>query len=153
MKFTPSLPLLSFLFARVAETSFYMAHGKQGWPHQVGANSLSFVGCLSSLLKLFFFFFDFVAPGAWNTFLSTALSFVWAFIPLQFGLVLAPAVAEMKAAFVIAKQELLCDQPQAEAKPVSAESSLRRALPHVAAAATTAGRCSEVFGIVVLVRI
>jgi hypothetical protein len=131
-----------------------MAHGKQGWPHQVGANSRSFVGCLSSLLKLFFFvFFDFAAPAAWNAVLAIAVSFIWAFIPLQFGLVLLPAVAEMKAAVVIAKQELLYDLQQAEAKPVSAESSLRRALPHVAAAATTAGRCSEVFGIVVLVRI
>ena len=102
---------------------------------------------------LFFVFFDFAAPAAWNAVLAIAVSFIWAFIPLQFALVLLPAVAEMKAAVVIAKQELLHDLQQAEAKPVSAESSLRRALPHVAAAATTAGRCSEVFGIVVLVRI
>jgi hypothetical protein len=90
-------------------------------------------------------------PGIWNTLMWIALSFVWAFTPLKFSLGLAPAIAEMHAAGVIAKQELLCEQQQSDAKPASAESGLKRLLPHVAAAATTCGRCSEVFGTVILV--
>ena len=88
-------------------------------------------------------------------FLSLSLSFVWAFLPFKFAMSMHPALHEMTTASAICKKELLCDGKQGEeqdGRVESAETCLRSMLQHVAAAGITAGRCVEIYGLVVPVR-
>ncbi len=84
------------------------------------------------------------------------VSFVWAFLPFKFAITLYPALVEMQAATLICKEHLLCDRDDSaqhgDADTVSAESSLQLMMTQVAAAGITAGRSSEVYGIVMPVR-
>ncbi len=66
-------------------------------------------------------------------------------------MIMHPALHELTAASDICKKELLCDGKQGEEQE-SAETCLRRMLQHVAAAGVTAGRCFEVYGLVIPVR-
>ena len=64
-----------------------------------------------------------------------------------------PAFVEMQAASLLCKEQLLCDNDETtQHADVSAESCLQRMMTHVAAAGITAGRSSEVYGIVAPVR-
>jgi hypothetical protein len=64
-----------------------------------------------------------------------------------------PAFVEMQAASLLCKQQLLCDSDDCpQHADASAESCLQRMMKHVAAAGITAGRSSEVYGIVMPVR-
>ncbi len=82
-------------------------------------------------------------------------SFVWAFIPFRLTIAISPAIAELRTATCMSQEELLWSGKAAAAESATsqtAESSLRRVLSHVRAAGTTAGRTSEMFGILIPVR-
>jgi hypothetical protein len=97
------------------------------------------------------------APGIFVFFFVVMISFVWAFLPFKFAMTVYPAFAEMRAASLLCKEQLLCDCSDctlhADAENASAETCLQRMMTHVAAAAITAGRSSEVYGIVMPVRV
>jgi hypothetical protein len=97
--------------------------------------------CNSAALGIFVFFF------------VVFVSFVWAFLPFKFAMTVYPAFVEMQAASLLCKQQLLCDSDDCtQHADASAESCLQRMMKHVAAAGITAGRSSEVYGIVMPVR-
>jgi hypothetical protein len=77
-------------------------------------------------------------------------------MPFKFAMSMFPALNEMHAASALCKEELLCDYDRGkrltDTKSVSAESCLKRAMSHAAAAAITSGRSSEVYGLVMPVR-
>jgi hypothetical protein len=89
--------------------------------------------------------------------ITLVLSFVWAFLPFKFAMMMFPALNEMHSASALCREELLRDEnqrkDQADSDDVSAESCLRRMMSHVNAAGITAGRCFEVYGLVIPVRI
>jgi hypothetical protein len=85
-------------------------------------------------------------------FAALAQSFVWAVLPFKFAKTLYPAIEEMHAASVLCKEGLLCDGNQGPQQDVSAESCLQRVMLHITAAGITAGRSSEVYGIVIPVK-
>lgn len=95
-------------------------------------------------------------PGIFVFFFVVMTSFVWAFSPFKFAMTVYPAFVEMRAASLLCKEQLLCDCSDctlhADAETASAETCLQRMMTHVAAAAITAGRSSEVYGIVMPVR-
>jgi hypothetical protein len=67
---------------------------------------------------------------------------------------LYPAFVEMQAAVLLCKRQLLCDSDDCpQPADASAESCLQRMMKHVAAAGITAGRSSEVYGMVMPVRV
>jgi hypothetical protein len=89
------------------------------------------------------------APGIFVFFFVVPVSFVWAFLPLKFAMTVYPAFVEMQAASLLCKRQLLCDSDDhPQHADASAESCLQRTMNHVAAAGITAGRSSEVYGIV-----
>ncbi len=73
-------------------------------------------------------------------------------MPFKFAMSMYPALNEMHAASALCTEELLCDHDHGkgltDSKSVSAESCLKRAMSHAAAAAVTSGRSSEVYGLV-----
>jgi hypothetical protein len=83
---------------------------------------------------------------------SVVLSLVWAFLPFKFALTIFPALCEMHSAVGLCRQELLCESDQNAAEESRAETVLSRVKAHVAAAAITCGRSSEVYGLVIPVR-
>lgn len=83
---------------------------------------------------------------------SVVLSLVWAFLPFKFALTIFPALYEMHTAVYLCRQELLCESDQIASEEVHAEAVLARAKAHIAAAAITCGRSSEVYGLVIPVR-
>jgi hypothetical protein len=91
-------------------------------------------------------------PGILIFFATLAQSFVWAVLPFKFAQTLYPAIEEMHTASVMGKEELLCDGNQGPQQDVSAESCLQRVMLHITAAGITAGRSSEVYGIVIPVK-
>jgi hypothetical protein len=91
-------------------------------------------------------------PGILIFFAVLAQSFVWAVLPFKFAKTLYPAVEEMHTASVMCKEGLLCDGNQSPKQDVSAESCLQRVMLHITAAGITAGRSSEVYGIVMPVK-
>lgn len=71
---------------------------------------------------------------------------------------MAPALSEMRKAvsacrnelfFEDGKQQLVAGDRSRDIRPQSAESIIKRALLHVAAAAVNAGRSSQVFGLLI----
>jgi hypothetical protein len=71
---------------------------------------------------------------------------------------MSPALSEMRKAvsacrsellFADSKQQLLAGDKSRDIRPASAESVVKRALSHVAAAAVNAGRSSQVFGLII----
>jgi hypothetical protein len=94
------------------------------------------------------------APGIFVFFFVVSVSFVWAFLPFKFAMTLYPAFVEMQAASQLCKRQLLCDGDDCpQHADASAESCLQRMMKHVAAAGITAGRSSEVYGMVMPVRV
>ena len=82
------------------------------------------------------------------------LSFIWAYIPFIFSITMSPALSEMQKAVSACRNELLfADTKQqilaGDIRSASAESVVKRALSHVAAAAVNTGRSSQVFGLVI----
>ena len=83
-------------------------------------------------------------------------SFVWAFLPFRSGIAISPALDELRLANSIINDELFRRPESAKAagaESTSPEASLNRMLLHVNAAGTTAGRLSQVFGILIPVRV
>jgi hypothetical protein len=93
-----------------------------------------------------------VWPGILIFVAALAQSFVWAVLPFKFAKTLYPAIEEMHTASVTCKEGLLCDSNQGPQQNASAESCLQRVMLHITAAGITAGRSSEVFGIVMPVK-
>ena len=96
-----------------------------------------------------------VASGIWLMPLMFIESFVWAFIPYRLTIAISPAIAELRTATLMSQEELLWSDKASEAEsatPGTAESCLRRLLSHVHAAGTTAGRVSEIYGMIIPVR-
>jgi hypothetical protein len=87
-------------------------------------------------------------PGILIFFTVISQSFVWAVLPFTFAKTLYPAIDEMHTASVLCEKELLCNRNHGAQQVAPAESCLQRIVSHVAAAGITAGRSSEVFGIV-----
>ncbi len=83
---------------------------------------------------------------------SVVLSLVWAFLPFKFALTIFPALHEMHAAVCLCRQQLLCESDKNAAEETRAEAVLARIKAHIAAAAITCGRSSEVYGLVIPVR-
>ena len=83
-------------------------------------------------------------------------SFVLAFLPFRSGISISPAHDELRLANSIINDELFRRPESAKAagaESTSPEASLNRMLLHVNAAGTTAGRLSQVFGILIPVRV
>jgi hypothetical protein len=95
--------------------------------------------------------------GSWIFISFIVLSFIWAYIPFLFSITMSPALSEMQKAVSACRNELLfADTKQqilaGDIRSASAESVVKRALSHVAAAAVNTGRSSQVFGLVIPVR-
>jgi hypothetical protein len=120
--------------------------------------SSRFASVLHSFLRLLQHRFSSQFPGSWIFISFIVLSFIWAYIPFIFSITMSPALSEMQKAvsacrnellFADTKQQILAGDRSRDIRSASAESVVKRALSHAAAAAVNTGRSSQVFGLVI----